>query len=136
MGYLLKLSVCLVICLLLCNSSVFGAGVTTVFFVPFEVETYAPITRATITSFAGEKWTISSKSETSRLISLLNQGEQGNFDENKVRCLVLSGDQTRFIDSKGVVVQEQARVSVRIDKAGFLKFRDSLRADQRQILRK
>jgi|ERR1700674_3726042 len=136
MGYLLKLSVCLVICLLLCDSSVFGAGVTTVYFVPFEVETYVPITRATITSLAWEKWTISSKSETSRLISLLNQGDKGNFDENKVRCLVLSGDQTHFIDSNGVVVQEQARVSVRIDKAGFLKFRDSLRADQRQILRK
>jgi hypothetical protein len=116
-------------------SHVFGTDVTTVYFVPFEIETYVPITRATIISEAWEKWTISSKSKTSSLIALLNHGDEEAFDENRVRGLILSGNQTFFVDTNGVA-STTGKLGIRIDKAMFLKFRDSLHTDQRQILHK
>lgn len=115
---------------------------TTVYFVPFDIETYVPITRSTIMSIAWEKWTISSESETSRLINLLSYGVEGKFDEGKVRALVLSNNKAYFIDSSGVALIDsnwavlEGKPGVRIDKAEFVKFRDSLRADERQMLRK
>ncbi len=108
---------------------------TTVYFVPFEIETYAPITQAEIIPLAWEKWTISSEAETSRLITSLSQGDEEKFDENKVRALVLSDEQKYFIDSNGVVLK-RGKLGNRIDKAAFIQFRDSLRADQRQMLGK
>jgi len=131
-------------CLLLLGSSAFGGDVTTVYFIPFEVETYAPVTPATIISQAWEKWTISSEPETSRLINLLNLGNQADFDEKRVRGLVISDNQTYFIDSNGVVIRkgklymfkEKGELGITIEKTAFVEFRDSLRADQRQMLRK
>jgi hypothetical protein len=116
-------------------SSVFGANVTTVYFVPFEIETYVPITQATIISQAWEKWTISSKSQTSSLIALLNHGDEETFDENRVRGLILSGNQTFFVDANGVA-STKGKPGIRIDKAMFVKFRDSLHTDQRKILKR
>jgi len=116
-------------------SNVFGTDVTTVYFVPFEIETYVPITQATIISEAWEKWTISSKSKTSSLIALLNHGDEETFDENRVRGLILSGNQTFFIDANGVA-STNGKLGLRIDKARFVRFRDSLHPDQRKILKR
>ena len=98
------------------------------YFVPFEVETYVPITQTTIMSSAWEKWTISSKSEIARLSTLLNRGEDDKFDRNRVRGLVLINKQTYFIDSNGVALMRKA--SVRIDRDQFGSFRDLLRANE------
>ena len=117
--------------LLLCSLNAFGGEVTIVYFVPFEIETYVPITQETITAEAWEKWTISSKTQRSRLFAILNQGGQGKFDEKRVRVMVRAGKQTYFIDSDGVVLRK-GKLNVRIDKAAFVRFRDSLRTDQRQ----
>ena len=114
-------------------SAAFGADVTTVYFIPFEVETYVPVTRATIISDAWEKWTISSKSQTSSLIAILNHGDEGTFDEDRVRGLILSGNRTFFIDTNGVV-SAKGKLGIRIDKAMVFKFRDSLQADHRKII--
>ena len=117
------------------SSAVFGAEVTTVYFIPFEVETYIPVTRATIISQAWEQWTISSKSQTASLIALLNHGDEETFDEFRVRGLVLSGNQTFCIDTNGVA-STKGKLGIRIDKAMLVKFRDSLRADQRRTLKR
>ena len=135
MGALLKLKVCLVsFGLFLFSSSVLGGSVATVYFVPFEIETYVPITRDTIISDAWEKWSLSSESEASRLLALLNHGNQDKFDEGNVRALVLYGHHRYFVDSNGVALGEKS--SVKIDKARFVSFGASLRADQRQTLKK
>jgi hypothetical protein len=106
-----------------------------VYFIPFEIETYAPVTQQSIISSAWEKWTISSQSETSRLFALLAHGAKDTFDEKKVRGLVLSNNRTYAIDSNGVVLTK-GKLGIRIDKAAFIEFRDSLGADQRLILKK
>jgi hypothetical protein len=134
--HLLKLKMNLVVfSLFIFASNVFGADVTTVYFVPLEIETYVPITRATVISQAWEKWTISSKSQTSSLIALLNHGDEETFDENRVRVLILSGNQTFFIDANGVA-STKGKLGIGIDKAMFIKFRDSLHTDQRKILKR
>jgi len=120
--------------LLFSGPGAFGGGATTVYFVPFEIDTYVPITRATIISDAWEKWVISSNSETSRLFTLLSNGPEDRFDENNVRGLVLSDNESYLIDSNGVVLK--GKLSIRIDKAQFVRFKDSLRPDQRQVIRK
>ena len=136
MSYFLKLKMSLVaFSLFVFASNVFGADVTTVYFVPFEIETYVPITQATIISQAWEKWTISSKSQTSSLIALLNHGDEETFDDNRVRGLILSGNQTFFVDANGVA-STKGKLGIRIDKAVFVKFRDSLHADQRKMLKR
>jgi len=136
MIHLLKLkTTLLVFSLFLFAPNVFGADVTTVYFVPFQIETYVPITRVTVVSQAWEKWTISSKSQTSSLIALLNRGDEETFDEYRVRVLILSGNQTFFIDANGVA-STKGKLGIGIDKAMFIKFRDSLHTDQRKILRK
>lgn len=121
-------------CLVLFSVNVFGANATTVYFVPFEIETYIPITQATITSQAWEKWTVSSKSKNSILIALLKNGTEEKFDESRVRCLILLGKQTYFVDANGVA-STTGKLGIKIDKVIFVKFRDSLHADQRKILK-
>jgi len=108
---------------------------TKVYFVPFEVETYVPITPETIESQAWEKWTISSKEENSRLLRILRGGPEGAYDKNKTRVLIIFGKESYYVDSSGVVRLDGKR-DARIDKSALITFRDSLRPDQRQDLRK
>ena len=119
--------------LLLCSLNAFGKDAVVVYFIPFEIETYVPVTQETIVSSAWEKWTISSKDEISYLIELLNSGKKGDFDGKRVRGFVCINNQNYFIDSNGVVLK--GKLSIQMDKAKFLKFRNSLRDDQKQSLR-
>lgn len=135
MSYLIKFKVILIgLSLVLLTPKTFGADVTTVYFVPFEIETYVPITQETIISQAWEKWTISSKSKNSMLISLLKNGNAAKFDENRVRCLVISKNQNFLIDANGVVSTKE-ELGVRADIGKFYKFQDSLQIGQRKILK-
>ena len=108
-------------------------GIATVYFVPFEVETYVPITRATIVSQAWEKWTISKGREIAVLVKMLTHGPAESFDENRVRALVIRDTQMYYVDSEGVV--SNRNVNIKIDKTEFLKFRDSLKSEQRKKIR-
>ena len=120
MSYLFNLKINLIgLSLVLFASNVFGADVATVYFVPFEIETYVPITQATIISQAWEKWTISSQSQTSSLIALLNHGDEWKFDESRVRGLVVSENQTFFVDANGVA-SANGKLGIKIDKSLFL----------------
>jgi len=110
---------------------------TTVYFIPFQVETYVPITPENITDQAWEKWNISTKRHSQRLLAIINHGHSAAFDRNRVRALVVSDGKKYFIDTNGVMVpQSRDSGGVTIDKAAFIKFRDSLRADQRQVLKR
>jgi len=116
------------------TANAFGADVTTVYFVPFEVQTYVPITRDTIVSQAWEQWTISSKSQTAELVALLTHGVSAEYDQDNVRGLVVAGNRQFLIDANGVVSINGR--SIQIDKAMLIKFRDSLAAEQRRVLKK
>ena len=135
MSYMFKLKMDLIgFSLILFASNVFGGEMATVYFIPFEVETYIPITEATIASLAWEKWTISSESQTSGLIALLDHGDEGEFDGGRVRGLVVLKSQTFFLDADGVVTVN-GRSGTKIDKNMFVKFRNSLQAAQRKIMK-
>lgn len=117
--------------------SSFGAlaeNTITVYFIPFEVETYVPVTKNDIISQAWEKWTISSKDQHYQLIKLLDKGNKKEFDEGMVRCLILSDNQTYLIDYNGVVIKDGTS-GVVIDKSKFLQFRKSLNSNEIQELK-
>jgi hypothetical protein len=66
---------------------------TMVYYVPFRIETFVAITRATIESSAGAKWVISDPSRVKSLVALLNGGvrvKSDKFDENRVRAKIYS----------------------------------------------
>lgn len=109
------------------------AGIT-VFFVPLDVETYVPITPETIMSQAWEKWAISPGAETSRLLQLLSPGTKGTFDANRTRVMIIFKRQVYCVDSNGVA-RAKSGSDFRIDKSALAKFRDSLPARERQILK-
>jgi hypothetical protein len=110
-----------------------GAAVTTAYFVPFDIETFVPITQENIISEAFEKWTISSKSQTSSLVALLSHGIEGQFDGSHVRLSVSAENKTFFVDAKGVA-STNGKTGIYIDKSTLAQFRDSLTAYQRKIL--
>ena len=137
MTYRLTLGLALIgIGLCLGCSPAFSEATTTVYFIPFDVETYIPVTQADIASRAWEQWNISSHVETTRLITILNRGPKQTFDSSKVRCLiVVSSIQTYLIDANGVVSQAN-NLGTTLDKAEFEQFRDSLKAGERVIFHK
>ena len=116
-----------------CASNDLGGNVVTVYFIPFEIETYVPITTATIVCEAREKWTITDASQVTRLTSLLSQGKEAPFNDRRVRVQVSRGNQNYYIDSEGVVLKGKS--SYRINKVEFVQFAESLRAGQRQSLK-
>lgn len=105
----------------------------TVYFVHFEIETYVPITKATIISNAWEKWIVTEDSEVSRLINVLSSGDEDRFDDKRVRCVVLFNNDTYYIDSNGVV--SNGELSFQINKALILNFLDSLNDWQRKAIK-
>jgi len=110
---------------------------TVVYFIPFQVETYIPVTPETIVDQAWEKWSISAKRGSNRLLAILSHGHGSAFDKNRVRALVIAGGKRYLIDTNGVVLsQSKESQGTVIDKRVFMEFRDSLRADQRQVLRR
>ena len=110
---------------------------TVVYYIPFQVETYIPVTPETIVDQAWEKWSISEERGRSRLFAILSHGHGSAFDKNRVRALVIAGEKRYLIDTNGVVLSKskESQGTV-IDKKAFMEFRDSLRADQRQVLRR
>jgi hypothetical protein len=105
----------------------------TVYFVPFQVDTYVPITEATIRARAWERWHISSKDTLARLLNSMTEAKGAQFDEDRVRVLVVrSDDQIYSIDCNGI--GRKGATAIRINKATFLNFRDSLGPGEREIL--
>lgn len=134
MKYLLRWNIrysCLALLFLALNA--FGSDLAVVYFYPFEIEPYAPITRENIVSQAWEKWTISSESQVQLLIPLLTSGGRAEFDNNRVRALICIKDQIFYMDAMGVV-STRDNSYVGVDKDAFIRFRNSLHSGERVIL--
>ena len=106
---------------------------TVVYFVPFEIETYVPITIDTITCQAREKWILSDNSDVATLNRLLNPGNDAKFDSARVRVKISASNETYFIDAEGVVLTDKH--SFKIDKIAFVKFAESLTKKQRHLFK-
>jgi len=123
------------LCLLVTNHVALANTTITVYFIPFEVETYIAVTPTTIASQAWEKWTISSKRDNDRLLAILNHGRENTFDQNRVRALVIIGPKRYVVDSTGTV-QKSGTEGLAIDKRAFVRLGDQLSPGQRQVLRR
>jgi hypothetical protein len=106
-----------------------GSDMTKVYLIPFEVETYVPVTRDSIACEAHEVWTFSKAAQTRRLLVFLSGGTAVDggtairFDEKRVRVKVSSSNRTAFVDSDGVVAQDK---TTRIDKREFVELLKTL----------
>jgi len=121
--------------LLLFSLNSFAATQAIVYFIPFEVETYVPVTRETIVGQAWEKWTLDSDFAVVGLLSQIDGEEQLKFNQNRVRALVISEGQQAFVDASGIVSMAGKTGTYRIDKAAWSKIQSSLRIDQRKLMR-
>lgn len=105
---------------------------TTVLVIPFDVETYIPVTVSTIECNAWERWTITDRDQARRLIALLTQGDSAFFDSQRVRVAVLQGASRYYVDTNGVVLD--GIVSHRLDRKTFQQLGEELTPGQRQRL--
>ena len=89
-----------------------------VYVIPFQIQTYVPITRESIVCAAHEKWTVDS-SKASALVNLLREGPAAQFDDKLVRVTIVGSGEPIFLDANGVVVGlGQARS---IDRESFTR---------------
>jgi hypothetical protein len=122
--------------LLLSNAHAVESGPIVVYFVPFQIETYIPITEASISCNAWEKWEIpaSSEAEVSSLVALLEKkGKHAHFNPHMVRAEIVAPKRVYFIDAHGVVANGTS--SYKIDRYEFLSFAVSLTPAERESMR-
>lgn len=104
----------------------------TVYFMPFEFQTITFETKQGVISDATEKWTISNDDKVAKLADLLEQGQPAVFNDEMIRVAIVLDDKTYYMDSEGVVLK--GKKGVKVDKAEFMKFRNSLGRNERQVL--
>ena len=119
-----SLKLCVVIGLFLLVSCAKGRPIMTVYFMPFSVSTYVPVTPKDIACQAEEKWTITDIAQASTLITILNYGDKANFDNNRVRMLVSSNGKSYYIDQDGVALY--GKITHKIDLGRIDAFRKSM----------
>ena len=108
----------------------FGSSIK-VYFIPFEVETYIPVTVATIECKAHEVWLLSRKNAI-YLSSIIAPVEEKEFDERKVRIKIIGDGRPYYIDSSGVVLK--GALNFQIDKIKFNRLSGSIVKKRRKIV--
>lgn len=115
----------LMLCIIAPGEAALGSGeVTVVYFFPFDIDTYIPITTETIKGTATQKWTLTDTSHVSHLLLILNQGDKARFDNENVRAAVFTHGQIYYLNRDGVV--KNGKYSYKINMNDFWKFRASL----------
>lgn len=76
-----------------------------VYVIPFDVDTYTPVTRADIECRAMEEWTLSGR-QMRRLKGMIERSRGGPFNEKKVRVKVAVAGDPVFLDADGNVRSE------------------------------
>lgn len=104
----------------------------TVFYIPFSVQTYAPVTPSTIEASAFEIWTVSGDMAVSELLAALRDGAPATFDPRVVRVLVLVDGQRYYVDADGVASHEGG--SLKIDRRMFDRLRASLPERNQRVI--
>ena len=83
-----------------------------IYYIPFQFETYEPITAKNIKEKAKYKIEISDKNKISTLCDLTSDGAKtSSFDEKRVRLLIVFGEgkQQIFVDANGNVFAGEKR---------------------------
>jgi hypothetical protein len=113
-------------------SASFGSNGLTIYYIPFNVETYSPVTKATISCSAEHKWIITNTVTIGRLESILTNGSPAQFDSNRVRVKIVSNSETYYLDAAGVKTNKNE--SIKIDKIAFTRLLDSLSPNDKRAL--
>ena len=104
----------------------------TVYFVPFRVDTYVPITKQTIRSAAWEKWIVTDRSRVSTLMKLLRGGKPHEFYNADVRAVIYNGNEIFYVNKVGDVEAKDG--SSRIDIRELSAFLSHMRDDERAVV--
>jgi hypothetical protein len=78
----------------------------TVYYVPFDAETYVPVTRDDIGAESSRRVCLGDATFAREVEALLGRGKSdGSFEERKVRLLFVSGDRRKsfYVDQQGAV---------------------------------
>jgi hypothetical protein len=118
------LKFCVVAALSLLAPCARGGPALTAYFIPLEVDTYLPVTPASIACAAWEKWTLADATHASDLIALVSHGEKGEFDDHRVRMMIFKNDKVYYVDQNGVALAENS--AHKIDPKKIADFRRSL----------
>ena len=102
-----------------------GGNMITVYFLPFEIETYVPVTADTVECDAHEVWQIKDSQQSARLLGLL-RNDDSRVDPKRIRAKIVSPGKTFLVDSAGVATDGESRY--RLDLPGFLQLREDLAA--------
>ena len=105
-----------------------------VYFIPFDIETYAPVTTRTIESRAFEEWCLSSHADFDHVLTILAGKEKRSFDADRVRMKLVARGTKLFVDANGVVSSD-GHMGAQIDLVELQLFRGSLGSGQVRSLR-
>ncbi|MBI4744935.1 MAG: hypothetical protein HY776_09015 [Actinobacteria bacterium] len=97
----ISLTIFLLFALGACNSKGENMYIN-VYYIPFKIQTYTPVTIQDIERRAFYKFKINSESELSiKLVKLLESKNRGKFDDKVVRLKVKIGEKIYYVDSEG-----------------------------------
>lgn len=116
---------------LLLGTPALGSETVTVYFIPFEIETYVPVTKESIVCDSSEVWTVADKSQIADLTEILRAGSRATFNEKMVRVRIERNGAISYIDAKGTLAA--AKSSYQIDRVRFARFGQSLGPEQRKV---
>lgn len=74
-----------------------------IYAIPFEIETYLPVTKETIREKTWEEFELVDDAQIKKFWTLFNNKNKGKFDHDKIRCLIVANDRRHFIDADGNV---------------------------------
>jgi hypothetical protein len=100
---------------------------TTIYYLPFNTETYSPVTTSSIECAAKNTWIVSDYAKLKELSAILDTVDNESslkFDANRVRVKIVKGFQVTYLDANGVA-NDQDRNS-KINKTAFSKLLTSL----------
>lgn len=93
-----------------------------VYYIPFEVKTYVPVTIENIGNRAFYVFQITTESDQAKnLIKILDENDAGTFNSKMVRLKVQLQGKTYFVDSNGNVQK-----AMKISKANLVALKNSL----------
>ena len=109
-------------------SHAWGKSTLTVYSIPFEIDTYVPVTAKTIACAAWQKWVISDATQASKLGAILRSGPKAKFDDHLVRMLISTDRTNYYVDQKGVALMNYSASKVDLKKLD--EFGKSLKPNQ------
>jgi hypothetical protein len=102
-----------------------------IYFIPFGIEEYTPMYfNNNIRKKAAEKWAVTDPVRIAQLMSIVSGGTRYGYRDGYTRAAIECGKITFFINKEGGV-ETSSGESFKINVRKFVKFHDSLTANER-----